>query len=229
MYRDIATMDQGPGYLNGILSLILNTTASGERIFSEEEQRAIPYFHRSRAAELLALLDTKFPNSTPAVPELHARLLEFYASSGESEAVIRGRTANSSRAFPKLRSAPRSPCSWPTPTRAPEQDPGRIRHLRFRACRNLLPKPAKCLWVRGSPARRICSGQARTRPGKWRGAVDECFRGFGCRWSKHAAARSISRRLSGQPAPVSRRLSPDGPRLPNTRECWSVIWPGWCN
>ena len=27
MYRDIATMDQGPGYLNGILSLILNTTA----------------------------------------------------------------------------------------------------------------------------------------------------------------------------------------------------------
>ena len=53
MYRDIATMDQGPGYLNGILSLILNTTAPAGR-FSEEEQRAIPYFHRSRAAELLA-------------------------------------------------------------------------------------------------------------------------------------------------------------------------------
>src|SRR5262249_40353863 len=26
MYKDIATMDAGPGYLNGILSLILNTT-----------------------------------------------------------------------------------------------------------------------------------------------------------------------------------------------------------
>ncbi len=87
MYRDIATMDQGPGYLNGILSLILNTTAPAAK-FSEEEQRAIPYFHRSRAAELLALLDTKFPNSTER-PELHAKLLEFYASSGESEAVIR--------------------------------------------------------------------------------------------------------------------------------------------
>ena len=61
MYRDIATMDQGPGYLNGILSLILNTTAPAAK-FSEEEQRAIPYFHRSRAAELLALLDAKFPN-----------------------------------------------------------------------------------------------------------------------------------------------------------------------
>ena len=88
MYRDIATMDQGPGYLNGILSLILNTTAPAAR-FSEEEQRAIPYFHRSRAAELLALLDAKYPNSVRR-PELHARLLEFYSNSGESEAVILG-------------------------------------------------------------------------------------------------------------------------------------------
>ncbi len=87
LYRDVATMDQGPGYLNGILSLILNTTAPAGR-FSEEEQRAIPYFHRLRAAELLALLDTKYPNSAQR-PELHVKLLEFYASSGESEAVIR--------------------------------------------------------------------------------------------------------------------------------------------
>ncbi len=87
MYRDVATMDQGPGYLNGILSLILNTTAPAAKV-AEEEKRAIPYFHRSRAAELLTLLDTKFPNSAER-PELHAKLLEFYASSGESEAVIR--------------------------------------------------------------------------------------------------------------------------------------------
>jgi cellulose synthase operon protein C len=87
MYHDIATMDQGPGYMNGILSLILNTTAPAAK-FSEEERRAIPYFHRSRAAELLNLLDAKFPNSAER-PELHAELLEFYASSGESEAVIR--------------------------------------------------------------------------------------------------------------------------------------------
>jgi predicted Zn-dependent protease len=87
MYRDIATMDQGPGYLNGILSLLLNSTAPAAR-FSEEEQRAIPYFHRSCATELLALLDAKFTNSAER-PELHAKLLEFYAGSGESEAVIR--------------------------------------------------------------------------------------------------------------------------------------------
>lgn len=88
MYRDIATMDQGPGYLNGILSLILNTTQPASE-YSEEEQRAAPYFHRSRATELLALLDAKFPNSTRR-PELHAQLLEFYANSGESDAVLQG-------------------------------------------------------------------------------------------------------------------------------------------
>jgi cellulose synthase operon protein C len=88
MYRDIATMDQGPGYFNGILSLILNTTQPASQ-YSEEEQRAVPYFHRSRAVELLALLDAKFPNSTRR-PELHAQLLDFYSNSGESDAVIQG-------------------------------------------------------------------------------------------------------------------------------------------
>jgi len=88
MYRDIATMDQGPGYLNGILSLILNTTQPASR-YSEEEQRAVPYFHRSHAAELLALLDSKFPSSTER-PALHAQLLDYYATSGESDAVIQG-------------------------------------------------------------------------------------------------------------------------------------------
>jgi len=68
--------------------LILNTTQPAAQ-YSAEEQRAIPYFHRSRAVELLALLDNKFPNS-PRRPELHAQLLEFYSNSGESDAVIQG-------------------------------------------------------------------------------------------------------------------------------------------
>ena len=88
MYRDIATLDPGPGYLNGILSLILNTTQPAYQ-YSDEEQRAESYFHRSRAAELLAMLDSKFPNAARRA-ELHAQLLEFYANSGESDAVIQG-------------------------------------------------------------------------------------------------------------------------------------------
>src|SRR5208337_3254384 len=88
MYRDIATMDQGPGYLNGILSLLLNTAQPASN-YAAEEQRAVPYFHRARAAELLALLDAKFPGSSRR-PELHAKLLEFYSGAAESDAVIQG-------------------------------------------------------------------------------------------------------------------------------------------
>ena len=130
MYRDIATMDQGPGYLNGILSLILNTTAPAAR-FSEEEQRAVPYFHRARAAELLTLLDTKFPNSASR-PELHAKLLEFYANSSESEAVIQGGHDFLS-SFAKRPSTYRRCVAHGRRIRAYRKIAGRIRHLRFRS------------------------------------------------------------------------------------------------
>ncbi|MGZ4897665.1 MAG: tetratricopeptide repeat protein, partial [Candidatus Angelobacter sp.] len=88
MYKDIATMDSGPGYLNGILSLVLNTSSPANH-YSEEEQRALPYFHRSRAAELVALFDKRFPNSVSR-PELRGRLMDAYASYGEDAAVISG-------------------------------------------------------------------------------------------------------------------------------------------
>jgi tetratricopeptide (TPR) repeat protein len=87
MYKDIATMDSGPGYLNGILSLILNTSSPAYH-YSEEEQRALPYFHRSRAAELVALFDKRFPNSASRA-ELHSRLIDAYAGYGEDAAVLK--------------------------------------------------------------------------------------------------------------------------------------------
>lgn len=86
MYKDIATMDTGPGYLNGILSLLLNTT-SPSWSYSEEQQRAVPYFHRSCAAELVAFFDKRFPNAGLR-PELRARLIEAYANYGEDAAVL---------------------------------------------------------------------------------------------------------------------------------------------
>ncbi|PYP91831.1 MAG: hypothetical protein DMG65_05885 [Candidatus Angelobacter sp. Gp1-AA117] len=87
MYSNIATMDTGPGYLNGILSLILNDTQPDEQ-YSQEKQKSIAYFHRSRAAGLITLLDQRFPKSEER-PSLHARLISTYASYGEYEAVIR--------------------------------------------------------------------------------------------------------------------------------------------
>jgi tetratricopeptide (TPR) repeat protein len=86
MYKDVATSDPGPGFLNGILSLLFNSE-DPQSSFAEEEQRGIPYFHRAEAAKLLALLDQQFPNA-PERAGLHERLIEAYVDYGESDAVI---------------------------------------------------------------------------------------------------------------------------------------------
>jgi len=80
-------MDPHPGFLNGILSLLLNSTGP-QYAFSEQEQTAVAYFHRARAEELLRLFEAKFPQSRQRV-ELRAHLVEAYAAYGASDGVIR--------------------------------------------------------------------------------------------------------------------------------------------
>src|SRR5205085_9869830 len=77
-YRDIGTMDPGPGFLNGILSLILNSTAPQAQ-YATENQASVAYFHRARAAELIGMIDSRFPASKER-PALHAKLIEAYAT-----------------------------------------------------------------------------------------------------------------------------------------------------
>jgi Tfp pilus assembly protein PilF len=85
-YRDIAQADPYPGYLNGILSLILNTTESSYK-YSDENQRAQPYFHRAMASDLVALFDSRFPKSAMR-PALHAKRINAYMIYGDNRAVI---------------------------------------------------------------------------------------------------------------------------------------------
>ena len=87
LYKSIATMDRGPGYLNGILSLFFNSQQPDSE-YSTEDQLAVPYFHRAKAAELVAEIDKRFPNA-PERAELHAKLMDAYAAYGENDAVIR--------------------------------------------------------------------------------------------------------------------------------------------
>ncbi len=84
LYRDIATLDGGPGYWNGILSLWLNGTSPATE-YQAETDKAQSYFHRAKAAELLAQLDSQFPNA-PERPALHAQLIHALAQYGEPEA-----------------------------------------------------------------------------------------------------------------------------------------------
>jgi hypothetical protein len=86
LYRDIATVDQGPGYWNGILSLWFSGSNNAQE-YQSESARAQSYFHRAKAAELLRQLDQKFPNA-PQRPALHAELIRTYAQYGEAAAVI---------------------------------------------------------------------------------------------------------------------------------------------
>lgn len=87
LYKNIATMDRGPGYWNGILSVWMNSQdASSE--FSTRDEVATPYFHRAQAARIIAEIDKRFPQSTDR-PELHQRLMSAYAAYGEDAAILR--------------------------------------------------------------------------------------------------------------------------------------------
>jgi len=98
--RDIGAMDPYPGFLNGILSLLLNSQSPAFQ-YSQAEGTAVAYFHRARAADLIALFDKRFPKSGER-SELHARLLDAYAVYGMDDALLRA-----GRQF--LNSFPRAP------------------------------------------------------------------------------------------------------------------------
>lgn len=88
LYSDIAQIDSGPGFLNGVLSLILNSNAP-ESHFATEEAAGAAYFHRAKAADLVRLFDSRFSASAER-PRLHARLIQAFATYGDDDAVIRG-------------------------------------------------------------------------------------------------------------------------------------------
>jgi hypothetical protein len=90
LYRDVATMDPHPGFLNGALSLVLNGSDPADR-YQQEEENAGPYFRRAKGAELVALFESRFPNA-PERAGLRELVIDSYAVYGASDAVIRSGT-----------------------------------------------------------------------------------------------------------------------------------------
>lgn len=86
-YKDIATVDSSPGFLNGILSLLLNGTGLGWE-YQNQNQKSVAYFHRAAAAQLVALLEKRFPQSAYREP-LHAAMISAYSIYGDDAGVIR--------------------------------------------------------------------------------------------------------------------------------------------
>jgi Tfp pilus assembly protein PilF len=86
-YKDIATIDSSPGFLNGVLSLVLNGTGPRWE-YQKENEKSYGYFHRAAGARLLELLEQKFPKSKYRAP-LRAKLVSAYAAYGDDVTVIR--------------------------------------------------------------------------------------------------------------------------------------------
>jgi tetratricopeptide (TPR) repeat protein len=70
-----------------VLSLLLNSTEPSSR-YTLENQASLPYFHRAKAAELIAMFSARFPKS-PRRPGLETRLISAYATYGDNDGVIR--------------------------------------------------------------------------------------------------------------------------------------------
>ena len=86
-YKDIATLDSSPGFLNGILSLVLNWTGPRSE-YQNQNQKSAAYFHRAAAAQLVTLLAQRFPNSGYLAP-LRAALIRAYGDYGDDAEVVR--------------------------------------------------------------------------------------------------------------------------------------------
>ena len=85
-YKDIATADPSPGFLNGILSLLLNSTQP-RREYRNANQKSLAYFHRAAASRLVDLLEQRFPQSGYR-EVLRAQLISAYAGYGDDASVI---------------------------------------------------------------------------------------------------------------------------------------------
>ena len=91
LYRDIATMDDHPGFLNGVLSLLFNSERPRQE-FARQERTSVAYFHRARASELLDLFHSRFSYSQLR-PALQVKLIAAYNTYGEGDGVIRAAKA----------------------------------------------------------------------------------------------------------------------------------------
>ncbi len=89
-YKDIATADPSPGFLNGILSLVLNSTGPRWE-YQSQNQKSTAYFHVAAACRLVSLLEQQFPQSRYR-EDLRAQLISAYAAYGDdADAIHAGR------------------------------------------------------------------------------------------------------------------------------------------
>lgn len=86
LYRDIATIDQSPGLLNGVLSLILANQNVANN-FSSKEQSASGYFNRAFAYRIFQNFKQEYASSQK-LPVMYQDLLTIFSGFGEHQTVV---------------------------------------------------------------------------------------------------------------------------------------------
>lgn len=85
-FRDIAAVDRGPGVLNGVLSLLLNSQDLAWR-WQSKHRAGAPYQRRAWALGLLDRLETEF-QSSESLSRLSAKAIRAFGVYGDDAAVI---------------------------------------------------------------------------------------------------------------------------------------------
>ncbi|HZS47011.1 MAG TPA: tetratricopeptide repeat protein [Blastocatellia bacterium] len=85
-YQDVATVDQNPGLLNGVLSLILNGDDPA-REFKAEEQKAAGYFNRAFAYRIFTSFKTEYATSK-RLPQMYLDMIDAFAGFGENQLAV---------------------------------------------------------------------------------------------------------------------------------------------
>ncbi len=86
LYKDIAEVDQHPGFMNGVLSLILaDTNPSGQ--FYTQEQAAAGYFNRAFAYRVFTAFKQEYAQSN-RLGEMYLGVVNVFSSLGEHRLAI---------------------------------------------------------------------------------------------------------------------------------------------
>lgn len=86
LYKDIAEVDQHPGFMNGVLSLVLaDTNPSGQ--FYAQEQAAAGYFNRAFAYRVFTAFKQEYPQSN-RLGEMYLGVVNVFSSLGEHRLAI---------------------------------------------------------------------------------------------------------------------------------------------
>src|SRR6185369_17719477 len=86
LYRDIAQVDQHPGFLNGVLSLVLSGTSPSQE-FANEEKAAAGYFNRAFAYRIFSSFKQEYAQSQH-LPEMYLGVVNVFSSLNEHKVAI---------------------------------------------------------------------------------------------------------------------------------------------